>query len=61
MKAEIVPFDEPCELASVAARPPALFVATPKASERFWEFFTTNIRNRNTRRFGSVRSPYGHK
>ena len=31
-------------------RPPALFLSEPKASERFWEFFTANIRNRNTRR-----------
>jgi len=27
-----------------------LFLAGPEASERFWEFFTANIRNRNTRR-----------
>jgi site-specific recombinase XerD len=27
-----------------------LFLPEPKASERFWEFFTANIRNRNTRR-----------
>ena len=31
-------------------QPPALFLPEPKASERFWEFFTANIRNKNTRR-----------
>ncbi len=29
---------------------PAVFVASPSASRRFWEFFTANIRNPNTRR-----------
>jgi hypothetical protein len=29
---------------------PALFVPHAKAAERFFEFFTVNIRNRNTRR-----------
>jgi site-specific recombinase XerD len=35
---------------NITARRPVLFLAKPKASERFWEFFTANIRNRNTRR-----------
>ncbi len=48
--AEIIPFEGPSELASIAAKPSALFVAGPKASERFWEFFTANILNKNTRR-----------
>jgi site-specific recombinase XerD len=47
---EIIPFEGPRDLATVTARPPALFLSEPKASERFWEFFTANIRNRNTRR-----------
>lgn len=29
---------------------PALFLATPKAQKRFWEFFTANIRNAYTRK-----------
>jgi hypothetical protein len=46
----IIPFEGPRELATVTARLPVLFLPEPKASERFWEFFTANIRNRNTRR-----------
>ena len=29
---------------------PALFLRAPDAAKRFWEFFTANIRNRNTRK-----------
>ena len=29
---------------------PTLFLQTPDSSKRFWEFFTANIRNRNTRK-----------
>jgi site-specific recombinase XerD len=29
---------------------PKLFLRTPEAAKRFWEFFTANIRNRNTRK-----------
>ncbi|MGI4831826.1 MAG: tyrosine-type recombinase/integrase, partial [Janthinobacterium lividum] len=29
---------------------PALFHAVPEGGRRFWEFFTVNIRNPNTRR-----------
>lgn len=38
--------------------PPALFLSNPHATKRFWEFFTVNIRNANTRRayFGAVSS-----
>jgi integrase/recombinase XerD len=49
-KAELIPFEGPRDLAAVTARLPVLFLPEPKASERFWEFFTANIRNRNTRR-----------
>jgi hypothetical protein len=31
---EIIPFEGPQDLASVTARPPALFLSEPKASER---------------------------
>jgi integrase/recombinase XerD len=47
---ELIPFEGPRGLETVTARPPALFLSEPKVSERFWEFFTANIRNRNTRR-----------
>jgi hypothetical protein len=35
--AEIIHFEGPRNLASVAAKPPAVFLAGPEASERFWE------------------------
>ena len=38
------------DLSVVSRALPALFLPSPKASMRFWEFFTVNIRNRNTRR-----------
>ena len=40
----------PRSLVAIAARPPALFLPAPEAAERFFEFFTANIRNKNTRR-----------
>jgi len=46
----LIPFSGPAELANLSARLPALFLADAKSSERFWEFFAANIRNRNTRR-----------
>jgi integrase/recombinase XerD len=46
----IVPLNVPRGLATFAARPPALFLPHPKAAERFFDFFTANIRNKNTRR-----------
>jgi|BogFormECP12_OM2_1039638.scaffolds.fasta_scaffold00851_1 site-specific recombinase XerD len=50
MSAEIIAFKEPRSLAGLAAKPPALFLPDEKAAERFYGFFTANIRNRNTRR-----------
>jgi len=47
-KVAIILFEGPRELATVSARAPALFLAKPKAAERFWEFFTANIRNRRS-------------
>src|SRR3984885_5052553 len=41
------------QLAAVGASTgnvPALFLRSESGSRRFWEFFTANIRNRNTRR-----------
>src|SRR5271166_3724258 len=47
---DIVPFSGPAELATFSAKLPAVFLVDAKSSERFWEFFAANIRNRNTRR-----------
>jgi site-specific recombinase XerD len=44
---QVVP---PRGLAVLAVEPPALFLPDAKAAERFFGFFTTNIRNKNTRR-----------
>ena len=33
-----------------AGNVPKIFLQSPDASKRFWEFFTANIRNRNTRK-----------
>jgi site-specific recombinase XerD len=41
------------KLAAVSAgagQVPKIFLQSPEASKRFWEFFTANIRNRNTRK-----------
>lgn len=46
---EIVPFSTPRGLAAISKAPP-IFLPSPSAAERFFEFFTANIRNRNTRR-----------
>lgn len=47
---EIISAKEPRALAGLAAKLPALFVPEEKAAERFFGFFTANIRNKNTRR-----------
>ncbi|MGA3347084.1 MAG: tyrosine-type recombinase/integrase [Terracidiphilus sp.] len=47
---ELVVFDAPSDLTALNSRLPALFLFGPQASERFWEFFAANIRNKNTRR-----------
>jgi integrase/recombinase XerD len=41
---------EPAALASLAVKPPSLFLRDDKAGERFFGFFTADIRNKNTRR-----------
>src|SRR5207245_2090442 len=33
-----------------AGNMPAIFLRSESSSKRFWEFFTANIRNRNTRK-----------
>lgn len=50
MTTEIIAFKGPRALAALTVRPPALFLPDPEGAERFWEFFTANIRNKNTRR-----------
>src|SRR5579863_9599028 len=50
MTAEIILYKEPCALAGMAVKPPAVFLPDDKAAERFFGFFTAHIRNRNTRR-----------
>jgi integrase/recombinase XerD len=41
---------EPHAVAGLAAKLPAMFLRDEKTAERFFGFFTANIRNRNTRR-----------
>ena len=50
MSAAIVTLSIPRSLAALSTGAPALFVPNAKAAERFFEFFTANIRNKNTRR-----------
>lgn len=42
--------EQPPALAGLSAHIPSLFVSSEEAAERFFGFFTANIRNRNTRR-----------
>lgn len=39
----------PHELAAGDSSPPTLFIKEARAAERFWDFFTANIRNKHTR------------
>jgi site-specific recombinase XerD len=50
MGGEIIPVNVPRVLAGLAAKPPAVFLPDEKTVERFFGFFTANIRNKNTRR-----------
>jgi len=50
MTTEIIAYKEPRALAGLAAKLPAVFLPHEKAAERFFGFFTANIRNKNTRR-----------
>jgi integrase/recombinase XerC len=47
---EITLMKEPPALAGLAAKLPALFLPDERTAERFFGFFTANIRNRHTRR-----------
>ena len=46
----LVEISIPHELAESSAGAPALFIKEARAAERFWDFFTANIRNKHTRR-----------
>jgi hypothetical protein len=49
-ESQIAVWKEPRSLAGLAAKPPVMFLPNEKAQERFFGFFTANIRNKNTRR-----------
>jgi site-specific recombinase XerD len=46
----LIAFKEPRALAGLAVKLPVVFLPNEKAGERFFGFFTANIRNKNTRR-----------
>jgi site-specific recombinase XerD len=50
MNGELIPLSVPRGLAALATKPPAVFLPNEKAAERFFGFFTSNVRNKNTRR-----------
>jgi len=45
-----VPGRKLAAVGAAAGQVPALFLRSPGAGKRFWEFFTANIRNKNTRK-----------
>src|SRR5271167_1011169 len=46
----LVEVSTPADLAAGDSSPPALFLKEARAAERFFDFFTANIRNKHTRR-----------
>ena len=46
----LVPYQLPRSLAALSAEAPGVFLPNKRAAERFVDFFTSNIRNRHTRR-----------
>jgi site-specific recombinase XerD len=46
----LVEFNVPADLAAGYGSPPALFLKEARAAERFFDFFTSNIQNKHTRR-----------
>lgn len=50
MTREVTLANVPRGLAAIAANAPAVFLPNARAAERFFDFFTSNIRNKNTRR-----------
>ena len=49
MNATALTINAPHGLTTIAAKPPAVFLPGAKAAERFFGYFTANIRNKNTR------------
>jgi site-specific recombinase XerD len=47
---EIIPLSVPRGLRAIAANAPSVFLPNEKTAERFFGFFTSNLRNKNTRR-----------
>jgi site-specific recombinase XerD len=50
MTAALIHWQEPKSVAGLAPQPPLLFLPHEAGARRFFEFFTANIRNPNTRR-----------
>jgi site-specific recombinase XerC len=50
MNTALLTINVPRSLVAIAATPPPLLLPTPKGAARFFDFFTVNIRNKNTRR-----------
>lgn len=50
MSTALIPNAVPRSRTSIAGTAPTVFLPNSKAAERFFEFFTANIRNKNTRR-----------
>jgi hypothetical protein len=50
MKAEVIEFKEPRSFISLVTKLPPVFLQNENGHERFFGFFTANIRNKNTRR-----------
>ncbi len=50
MRADLVPYSIPRSLVAIGGQLPSLFLPNAEGAERFFDFFTANIRNKNTRR-----------
>lgn len=50
MSPTLIEWKEPHAVAGLASKLPALFLPTGQAAERFFDFFTSTIRNKHTRR-----------
>lgn len=50
MNSELIPISTQRGLAALSGKAPALFLPNEKTAERFFDFFISNIRNKNTRR-----------
>ena len=55
--AALVPVNIPRSLAELPTKTPALFLPNAKAAERFFDYFTSHIRNKNTRRACYITTP----